>query len=81
MSGTSLSIPPGSRESAITKNSDDLLEVNVDLEREAVRRIDYTVLPTVTMFYLLSYLVSAPDIPQLESRAKCIIQDRANIGD
>jgi hypothetical protein len=81
MSRTSLSLPPGSRESAITKRSDDPLEVNVDLERKAVRRIDHTVLPIITMFYLLSYLVSAPDIPQLDSGAKYIIQDRANIGD
>ena len=80
MSGTSLALPPGSQESAITKRSDDF-EVNVDLESKAVRRVDYTVLPIITMFYLLAFLVSAPGIPQFDSGAKCIIQDRANIGD
>lgn len=31
-------------------------------EREAVRRLDWTILPVVTMFYLLSYLVCARHI-------------------
>ena len=86
MSGTSLELPPGSQESAITKRGDgrgdDLLEVNMDLlERKAVRRIDYTVLPIITIFYLLCFLVSTPRVPRLDSGAKCIIQDRINIGD
>jgi len=75
MSGTSLSLPPGSQESAITKRGkgkgDGLLEVNVDLERKAVRRIDYTVLPIITIFYLLAFLVSAHSIRlQFDSGAK-----------
>jgi hypothetical protein len=83
MPEASLALPLGSQESTRTKRRDDLLDVNMDLdlERKAVRRIDYTVLPIVTMFYLLSFLVSAPDRPQLDSGAKYIIQDRANIGD
>jgi hypothetical protein len=61
MSGTSLTLPRGSQESAVIKTRDDLLEVNMDLlERKAVRRIDYTVLPIITIFYLLCFLVSAP---------------------
>jgi len=74
MSGTSLSLPPGSQESAITKRGegrgDGLLEVNVDLERKAVRRIDSTVLPIITIFYLLAFLVSAHSILQFDSGAK-----------
>jgi len=31
-----------------------------DLERKAVRKIDYHILPVMSMFYLLSFLVSAP---------------------
>jgi len=47
-----------------------MLEVNVDLERKAVRRIDYTVLPIITIFYLLAFLVSAHSILQFDSGAK-----------
>jgi hypothetical protein len=34
-----------------------------DLERKAVRRMDYNILPVMSMFYLLSFLVSARGNP------------------
>ena len=33
-----------------------------DLERKAVRKLDYTILPVMTMFYLLSFLVCDPPV-------------------
>lgn len=33
------------------------LKHDPDLERRAVRKLDYTLLPVMTMFYLLSFLV------------------------
>ena len=34
--------------------------VDSDLERKAVHKLDYTILPVMTMFYLLSFLVREP---------------------
>ncbi|KIM38325.1 hypothetical protein M413DRAFT_30171 [Hebeloma cylindrosporum] len=56
MSRTLLTTSPGSQGSMGTKRPHALLQVNKDLEEKAVRRIDYTVLPIITMFYLLSFL-------------------------
>jgi len=36
--------------------------VDSDLERRAVRKLDYTILPVMTMFYLLSFLVRDPPV-------------------
>lgn len=57
--GHSSSPPLGLQEFEVEKNR---LSVE-DLERKAVRRIDYNVLPIISMFYLLSFLVSAHGIP------------------
>jgi len=51
--------PSRSQESAPTTRHIYVPEVNEDLERKAVRRIDYTILPVLSIFYLLSFLVSA----------------------
>ena len=56
--GLSATPPAGSQEFGPTTNSFCVSEVNEDLERKAVRRIDCTVLPALSMFYLLSFLVS-----------------------
>ena len=52
--------PLGSQEFGLTKepHAQSIHEVDEDLARKAVRRIDYTVLPVMSMFYLLSFLVS-----------------------
>jgi len=65
MSEKGLSPPPPSRsqESGPTTRHIYVPEVNEDLERKAVRRIDYTILPVLSIFYLLSFLVSTPGDP------------------
>ena len=35
-------------------------KISTNEEKKAVRMLDYTVLPLVTMFYLLSFLASLP---------------------
>jgi hypothetical protein len=35
------------------------ISVDMELERKAVRKLDYTIIPLMAMFYLLSFLVSA----------------------
>ena len=81
MSGSPLTLSPGHQDSTVTKWRQDLHAVDKDLERKAVRRIDFTILPVITIFYLLSFLVSAPGIPQLDYGPKFLVQDRGNIGD
>jgi hypothetical protein len=51
-----------------------------ELERRAVRKLDYTILPVMTMFYLLSFLVSAPLIVLQVPHLIFCWKDRANIG-
>ena len=53
------SSPPPSQERGLTKGDHGIREVDEDLERKVVRRIDYTILPILSVFYLLSFLVSA----------------------
>jgi len=53
--GHSSSLPPIPQEFEVEKKRRSV----EDLERKAVRRIDYNVLPVISMFYLLSFLVSA----------------------
>jgi len=53
----SFSQPLGFQELGVMKRHHGTPEINEDLERKAVRRIDYTVLPVICMFYLLSFLV------------------------
>ena len=52
--------PLGSQEFGLTKepHAQSIHEVDEDLAKKAVRRMDYTVLPVMSMFYLLSFLVS-----------------------
>ncbi|KIM38324.1 hypothetical protein M413DRAFT_30170 [Hebeloma cylindrosporum] len=54
--GHSSSPPLGSQEFGLTKGSDGISGIDEDLEKKAVRRVDYTVLPVMSMFYLLSFL-------------------------
>jgi len=57
--------------------SRDIL-VNRELERSAVRKLDDTILPMLSLFYLLSFLVSLNLLPMT-----CLTvswKDRANIG-
>ena len=35
----------------------ELSEVDLQLERQAVRKLDYTILPIMSLFYLVSFLV------------------------
>jgi len=53
----SFSQPLGFQELGVVKGHHGIREINEDLEKEAVRRIDYTALPVISMFYLLSFLV------------------------
>jgi hypothetical protein len=55
--------PSESPHSVVAKECDDVPGVYEDLERKAVRRIDYNILPVVSMFMLLSQLVSAHGNP------------------
>ena len=68
MSEKDLSSPPpaGSQESGPTTKNMCVPEVNEDLERQAVRRIDCTILPVLSIFYLLAFLVSAPGDPSTQ---------------
>ena len=34
-----------------------LSELDLQLERQAVRKLDYTILPIITLFYLSSFMV------------------------
>jgi len=43
--------------------------VDTELERRAVRKMDYTILPVMTMFYLLSFLVRT-SLPRQNERNK-----------
>jgi len=58
--------PSGSQESGLTTRHICVPEVNEDLERNAVRRMDCTVLPVLSIFYLLTFLVSAPGDPSTQ---------------
>jgi hypothetical protein len=53
----SFSQPLGFQELGVVKGHHGIPEINEDLEKEAVRMIDYTALPVISMFYLLSFLV------------------------
>jgi len=77
MLGSPLTLSPGRQDSTVTESSH---VVNKDLERKAVRRIDWAILPVITIFYLLAFLVSALGIPQLDYGPKFFVQDRGNIG-
>ena len=39
------------------KTIDPLSEHDLQLERQAVRKLDYTILPIVTLFFLASFIV------------------------
>ena len=58
----SLSPPAGSQESVVTDFRyvvrDVSSEERGDLERKALRRMDYTLLPFLTVLFLLAFLVS-----------------------
>jgi len=58
----SLSPPGGSTESVVTDFRYVIRDVpskeREDLEREAVHRMDYTLLPFLTVLFLLAFLVS-----------------------
>lgn len=41
------------------------------LERRALRKLDYAILPVMTMFYLLSFLVCPPDPRRRERSNSC----------
>jgi hypothetical protein len=67
MSEKGHSSPPlESQEFGLAKGPHDIPEVIEDFEKKAVRRIDYTVLPVMSMFYLLSFLVGTFD-PSIQS--------------
>ena len=57
--GHSSSPPPVPQELEVEKRRHTV----EDLERNAVRRIDYNVLPVISMFFLLSFLVSVHGNP------------------
>ena len=63
----SSSPPLGSQEFGLSKEPHDIPEVAEDFERKAVRRIDYSVLPVMSMFYLLSSLVGISGDPSTQS--------------
>ena len=46
-------LPPGLKTTKISEHPDDL-----QLERQTVRKLDYTILPIMSLFYLVSFLVS-----------------------
>ena len=59
----------------------ELPAINEDSERKAVRRIDYTVIPVISMYYLLAFLVSTSAFDSdVELNEYFILQDRINIG-
>jgi len=43
-------------------NNPTLVRYSRDEERKAVRKLDYTILPVMTIFYLLSFLVREPSV-------------------
>ena len=59
--GHSSSPPLEFQEFGLTKGPHDIPEVIGNFGKKAVRRIDYTVLPVMSMFYLLSFLVGTFD--------------------
>jgi hypothetical protein len=82
------SLPPagGSRESVVTDFRYLVREVanpeSGDLEKEALRRMDYTLLPFLTALFLLSFLVSERDAFYfgIELDTCVVMQDRASSG-
>ena len=64
-----------SKEDTFSKHSDHESPTSYELqdatmEKKAIRKLDFTVVPLVTMFYLLSYLVKrSPGFANL-----CLIQ-------
>ncbi|KAF8159942.1 MFS general substrate transporter [Crassisporium funariophilum] len=51
-----LSRTPSTGQSTPKVNGTGESAVDIELERQAVRKLDYTILPVMTMFYLLSFL-------------------------
>ena len=66
------------------KTVDSLSEHDLQLERQAVRKLDYTILPIVTLFFLASYMVCFFSLSLSKKMAfvsnHFILQDRTNIG-
>jgi len=57
----------------------DALALDEQLEKKAVRKLDLTVLPVLTMFYLLSFLVSVAYSVARDASDR-FLKDRVNIG-
>ena len=54
---------------------------DLHLERQAVRRLDYTIIPILSLFYLVSFLVRFFLLSQELPLFLIIYQDRSNIGE
>src|ERR1700683_3541144 len=54
--------------------------VDRELERKALRKLDYTILPVMAMFYFLSFFVSTICTLLLVKPLTVTRKDRANIG-
>ena len=55
-------------------------DLELQAERQAVRKLDYTILPIVTLFYIVSFMVCFLWLRAL-SFFLIILQDRSNIGE
>ena len=75
MSELGLSQVSSAPESPLKTNS----EHELHLERQAVRKLDYTLIPVVTIFYLVTFL--ACSLWNLLRPFLIILQDRSNIGE
>ena len=75
----SLSSAPESPSSP-SLNTTNISEYDLQLERRAVRKLDFTILPIMALFYLVSFLVCFFLLSQ-RIRLLISLQDRSNIGE
>lgn len=54
--------PAHSIRDADSRGEKDFLEIDAQEEKRAVRKLDYALIPLMTMFYLLSFLVRSASL-------------------
>ncbi|PFH53311.1 hypothetical protein AMATHDRAFT_137753 [Amanita thiersii Skay4041] len=60
--------------------STDSLEINSKLEKQAVRMLDYTIVPVMTMFYFLSFLASLKFLSRISQGNARVAGLQADLG-